>query len=90
MARLVMVGQATPKHAAHYRRRFAPETQRSLGSDYPTRSVNDQTAAVPFFRDEDAGRLQGLHEEGMFAVGGSQSMLPVVLDRLQFVEFVFA
>jgi AhpC/TSA antioxidant enzyme len=26
-ARLVMVGQATPKHAAHYRRRFAPDIQ---------------------------------------------------------------
>ena len=24
-ARLVLIGQATPRHAAHYRRRFAPE-----------------------------------------------------------------
>src|SRR2546421_9991068 len=24
-ARIVLIGQATPKHAAHYRRRFAPD-----------------------------------------------------------------
>jgi prostamide/prostaglandin F2alpha synthase len=26
-ARLTLIGQATPKHAAHYRRRFAPSVQ---------------------------------------------------------------
>ena len=26
-ARLVLIGQATPKHAAHYKRRFAPELE---------------------------------------------------------------
>jgi peroxiredoxin len=26
-ARLVLIGQATPRHAAHYQRRFAPELQ---------------------------------------------------------------
>ena len=26
-ARLAMIGQATPKHAAHYKRRFAPSVQ---------------------------------------------------------------
>jgi prostamide/prostaglandin F2alpha synthase len=26
-ARLVLVGQATPRHAAHYQRRFAPEVE---------------------------------------------------------------
>jgi hypothetical protein len=26
-ARLVLIGQATPKHAAHYKRRYAPELE---------------------------------------------------------------
>ena len=35
-ARLVMVGQATPKHAAAYRRRFAPDIQILADEDRST------------------------------------------------------
>jgi hypothetical protein len=35
-ARLVFVGQATPKHAAHFRRRFAPDVQILADEDRKT------------------------------------------------------
>ena len=35
-ARLVLIGQATPKHAAHYRRRFAPDIQILADEDRST------------------------------------------------------
>src|SRR3954454_13049112 len=35
-ARLAFVGQATPKHAAHFRRRFAPDVQILADEDRAT------------------------------------------------------
>jgi hypothetical protein len=32
-ARLVLIGQATPKHAAHFKRRFAPEVETILADE---------------------------------------------------------
>src|SRR5260370_25972377 len=49
----------------------------------------DKRAIVPFFSEDDAAGLQGLHEQRMFAIGATQTVSPVIGYRGKFVKLVF-
>ena len=55
-----------------------------------SRNFFTEVLNFPQVGENDRGGLQRLHQKGMFAVCRRQTVLAIIVDGLELVEFVFA